>query len=369
VEALTIDRQLTLVGTAPGVVIRPTAAQLPAAPHDVAVEVLEPSSFRSLTIDGRGDNDLVYAEAPTRWSDVELIGFSGYAVHGGGAIDMQDSLLAFDGPSTFQPAIAPGGTAPSGGIVRVRRTVFDGVEVGVRTDPGGVVRDCTFSDFASAVQVVQVDNGLPPARIVANDFLGGNVGVNVSAEGVRADPAAVLTGNLLQDVQAGLIVDSVTEYAYSYYLGLVPTNWTEVEVRAFQNSFVGTAWPGVTAAAVVADGEVELALNSNTFIGMDHAVDLYEITTPPGAQPSVSAEYNLTDSATFFTHNLGMAPGVSPTNLLSADPMYTDYTDDGVFADDFTPLAGSPLIDGGEPTQLDRDGSGTRADIGHHTWR
>jgi len=92
--------------------------------------------------------------------------------------------------------------------------VFDDVAIAVRTDPGGIVRDCEFVDFVSAVQVHQVDNGLPPARIIANDFLGGAEGVVVDAQEPRAEPSAVLTGNLLQDAQTGLRINSVTETTY-----------------------------------------------------------------------------------------------------------------------------------------------------------
>ena len=203
-----------------------------------------------------------------------------------------------------------------------------------------------------------------PARIIANDFLGVYAGVAVEPIEARTQTSVVLTGNLFQDNSVGLHVSNVTDEAwYQAYLGQ-PIVSTPVGVRAFQNTFAGNTGDFSPDYAMRVIGESDMVLNSNAIVGFDVAIQLTETTYAP---LDVVAEYNLTDGPTLFESDLGMAPAVSNTNLVGVDAMHTDYVDDGVFDDDFTPLPGSPLLDGGTPARLDPDGS--VADIGHLPWR
>ena len=117
-------------------------------------------------------------------------------------------------------------------------------------------------------------------------------------------------------------------------------------------SLVNNSFVLVTAADhfVQASGDLELR---NSLI---HRVDTLDAAVD--AQGLFTGGYNL------YSANLGgdVLPGPFATDLVGVDPLIGNPLPDSCALDPLRPTVGSPLIDGGDPADLDADG--TRADIG-----
>lgn len=124
-----------------------------------------------------------------------------------------------------------------------------------------------------------------------------------------------------------------------------------------QNAFVGNQ--AMTGSQLYASSAVDVTATSTLFAYGRGGVALYE--------SNFSGEVRGSYDAFFDNQPSTLSGQIRPADLATgsrvADPMFTSLTLDGDCTnDDLRPLPGSPLIDAGDPTDTDPDGS--RADIG-----
>ncbi len=199
------------------------------------------------------------------------------------------------------------------------------------------IEDCTFTDNAAinnggAVHLDQVDD----LTILRSEFCSNGVSAP------SADGAAVHLSNvgLVQSVVGGSVfVGNVAADGGS----ALSCDGTSV-VSAINNTVVGNdTRMDQGAFSVDEDCMAEVINNAIAYNSQAGVV---------GTTPIVA--YNL-----FFGNVETWPPGIDGTNL-ELDPMFVDWT--GSCDDDLSPRVGSPLIDAGDPSIVDLDGS--RSDIG-----
>jgi hypothetical protein len=150
-----------------------------------------------------------------------------------------------------------------------------------------------------------------------------------------------------------------------------------VQLVASDLSLSGAAFTATdtTAAALTADIASSMALVNNSFVlhgagtrVIDTVGDLL-FTNNLVAYTATSSEAvgvggALTGGYNLYFDNLGgdVSPGPLATDLLATDPLIGTPVVDSCALDPLRPTVGSPLIDGGDPTLTDADGS--RSDIG-----
>ena len=126
----------------------------------------------------------------------------------------------------------------------------------------------------------------------------------------------------------------------------------------FNNTFVGNQAFGNGGAALLAGSHAYIggAFVNNIIASTAGGDGVHVDDTTATFFPSY-ADYNAWYDNT--SADVGGALSAFPgAHSLSADPMFSDYTDDGDCENDaLTPAAGSPLIDAGDPGLLDPDGS------------
>ncbi|MCA9494131.1 MAG: right-handed parallel beta-helix repeat-containing protein [Myxococcales bacterium] len=264
--------------------------------------------------------------------------------------------------------------------VTIRRSTFtdDGWAVHAAAGTALTVRTSSFQGNGVAVWTEDADVQLVANRIEAN-----GVGAWYPAAGpaVQIDPptgnGVLLFGNRVCANPAGGAM--VYDVPYARASRVVVSNnlfqenggpmvweggglWAEGTGYGFdlvltQNAFIGNE--AATGSQLYASAAVQAIVTSTLFAYGRGGVALYESPFSGDVVGSYDAFFDNQPS----TLSAQIPPADLAQGSLIGDPLFTSLSLDGDCTnDDLTPLPGSPLIDAGDPADIDPDG--TRADIG-----
>lgn len=239
--------------------------------------------------------------------------------------------------------------------VRIRRVEFR--DNAVPFDLGVADLVLAESDFVGNTRAARFDVGGFDNYIVGNRFCGNGGGtLSVVDTDPRPGDNLLIGENLFQEntgTTAGALRLSGNATPYQVQLGAAP-----VRTVVMRNTFVGNTTTNL-ASHVYASGWVRPIFESNVFVAGSQG--RAAIVEDAGIQRQVTGVYNL-----FWDNAPTDLSGVTKQEIgwIGADPMWTDVTLDGnCDNDDFRPLPGSPLPDGGNPARPQLDG--TPPDLGY----
>ncbi|MCA9494656.1 MAG: right-handed parallel beta-helix repeat-containing protein [Myxococcales bacterium] len=248
---------------------------------------------------------------------------------------------------TFQ-SNATGFKMESAEQVTIERSTFtsNGYGLYVTDDADLETRTTVFESNTNGVVFDVGWSSVGHAKFVDNAFCNqtsGALSINVTDEPGRVD----LVQNLFQGNRSSFGGGAIDASYFGYY-----GRPERVMMRVRNNTFVDNRGYG---GAHIWASDVNVIFNGNIFARGGSATNAVKFRNS-----HVSGNWNLFFSNTNLS-GVSRADFGSDT-LWGVDPMWTGYVADGRCNDDFTPLPGSPLIDAGDPSRTDLDGS--RRDIG-----
>lgn len=284
-------------------------------------------------------------------SDCEFSDLSGYAIKSNDDWDLVLDASTFERIGGYAISI-PGDIAISNSAFRENNSTSTLVSAGGRGS-SITISDSWFSDnnstgdwivdsdFMEVSSTVMDGNsatyGIVSAGVldVSNSFWCGNEGLGVSSSEVLITNSVF--ANELYDL----------EYTGGFSVGSYDTEST------IQNSaFIGNQTSNTSALYLGGDVDVVNTVFAYT--------DGYAVSA--SADGSLAPTYNLWwDNDP--DHGDGLVVPVTGFGNVEQDPLFESWSDDGdCWNDNLLPAAGSPLVDAGDPTVFDADGS--RSDIG-----
>jgi len=339
---------------------------------DGATATVRSSSFNAATPNGNAGGHIGVVNGATLVA--EDVGFSNSSSRWGGAI-YGDAVTVSLVDCTFEDTDATGGGDSSGGAMALwdSTLTISGSSFTRGTSPwyGGAIftqggsvdiSDSTFagnsSDYGGAVMC-----GWSASCVVSDSaFIGNTAAERGGGMEIWNTAWGESTRNLFcgNDALGGTYWEGGGLYLGETFAGTVRNN-----------VFVDNeAWTGgglqVASASVV-------AVDNNDFvgnIGQASGAAIYNIATVSALNNLVAWNTGLAvtgfmtfEYGLFYSNSLGHASFFpSATNQVDVDPQVANWTPGDCTLSNLYPLAGSPLVDGGDPTRYDPDGTGS--DVG-----